>query len=40
VVREDLTREVTFPEMVGMGLSMRIEAHLEERVGVLPYEEW
>jgi hypothetical protein len=39
-IREDLTREGTFPAMMGMGVSMRIEAELEERAGILPYEEW
>jgi hypothetical protein len=39
-IREDLTREGTFPAMIGMGVSMRIEAYLEERAGILPYEEW
>jgi hypothetical protein len=39
-IREDLTHEETFPAMIGMGVSMRIEAALEERAGVLPYEEW
>ena len=39
-IREDLTREGTFLVMRGLGISKRIEAYLEDRGGVLPYEEW
>jgi hypothetical protein len=39
-IREDLTHEGIFLVMRGLGISKRIDVHLEARVGVLPYEKW
>jgi hypothetical protein len=39
-VRAELESEGTFPNMIGMGVRIRIDALLEERAGVVPYEAW
>ena len=39
-IRAELEAEGTLPAMIGVGVSIRLDAQLEERAGILPYEEW
>jgi hypothetical protein len=39
-IKEALEAEGTPQTMIGMGINIRLEAYIEERAGILPYEEW
>jgi hypothetical protein len=39
-IRAELAAENTLPAMIGVGVSIRLDAQLEKRASVLPYEEW
>jgi hypothetical protein len=39
-IRAELEAEGTFPNMIGMGVRIRTDTLLEERAGILPFEEW
>jgi hypothetical protein len=39
-IRAELIAEGTFPEMVNLGVHVKLNAALADRAGILPYEEW
>jgi hypothetical protein len=39
-IRAELETEGTFPSMISMGVRIRTDTLLEERAGVLPFDEW
>ena len=39
-IRAELKAEGTSPALIGMGVRIRLDAQLEERAGIVPYEEW
>jgi hypothetical protein len=39
-IRAELEAEGTLPALIGVGVSIRVHAQLEDRASILPFEEW